>query len=561
MKYMKLGTKPDTFYTEEAVRSVLSDVPTDLIIHVNNTKYLLHKFPLLLKCGLIQRLCSNADNETGQPIPIALHDIPGGEEAFELCAKFCYGITINLSAHNFVAAISAAKFLRMTESVAKGNFIAKLDLFFESCILLGWKDSIMTLQSLWRHSGWSDDHRIMQPCMNSVIEKILIHPSQVAWSYSYTRPGYTKKQQRSAAPKDWWTEDVSELDLDIFRSIISTIRSTKKFPPALIGEALHVYAFKHLPSPLEFQEQAQSSSARTDDILNKHQRVLEAIVSMIPTEPGSVSGSFLFRLLKIACYVGASTSTKAELIRRSGRQLDETTASDLLIPSTTDPQSHDISTVAAVLESFLLQFRRHMPREETERMIMSMTKVGRIYDDYLQIIASDSTLPVSKFIELAESLPEMAREEHDGLYQAIDTYLKEHAELSKAERKRLCRLIDCRKLSPEARANAIANDQLPLRTIVQLLFIEQERVGGAGGSKGAPAISTLNEFSDAMAAQDEARRFRHGLEGGHRREEPAMGARTDNTTVAPSPSEPKIAKDERKKKAEGLGYKCDNKTK
>ncbi|XP_064998393.1 BTB/POZ domain-containing protein At5g47800-like isoform X3 [Musa acuminata AAA Group] len=449
----------------------------------------------------------------------------------------------------------------MTESVAKGNFIAKLDLFFESCILLGWKDSIMTLQSLWRHSGWSDDHRIMQPCMNSVIEKILIHPSQVAWSYSYTRPGYTKKQQRSAAPKDWWTEDVSELDLDIFRSIISTIRSTKKFPPALIGEALHVYAFKHLPSPLEFQEQAQSSSARTDDILNKHQRVLEAIVSMIPTEPGSVSASFLFRLLKIACYVGASTSTKAELIRRSGRQLDETTASDLLIPSTTDPRFHDISTVAAVLESFLLQFHRHMPREETERMIMSMTKVGRIYDDYLQIIASDSTLPVSKFIELAESLPEMAREEHDGLYQAIDTYLKEHAELSKAERKRLCRLIDCRKLSPEARANAIANDQLPLRTIVQLLFIEQERVGGAGGSKGAPAISTLNEFSDAMAAQDEARRFRHGLEGGHRREEPAMGAITDNTTVAPSPSEPKIAKDERKKKAEGLGEKCDNKTK
>ncbi|URD93281.1 NPH3 family [Musa troglodytarum] len=554
MKYMKLGTKPDTFYTEEAVRSVLSDVPTDLIIHVNNTKYLLHK------CGLIQRLCSNADNETGQPIPMALHDIPGGEEAFELCAKFCYGITINLSAHNFVAAVSAAKFLRMTESVAKGNFIAKLDLFFESCILQGWKDSIMTLQSLWRHSAWSDDHRIMQPCMNSVIEKILIHPSQVTWSYIYTRPGYTKKPQRSAAPKDWWTEDVSELDLDIFRSIISTIRSTKKFLPTLIGEALHVYACKHPPSPLEFQEQAQSSSALTDDTLNKHQRVLEAIVSMIPTEPGSVSGSFLFRLLKIACYVGASTSTKAELIRRSGRQLDETTASDLLIPSTTDPQSHDFGTVAAVLESFLLQFRRHMPREETERMIMSTTKVGRIYDGYLQIIASDSTLPVSKFIELAESLPEMAREEHDGLYQAIDTYLKEHAELSKAERKRLCRLIDCRKLSPEVRANAIANDQLPLRTIVQLLFIEQDRVGGAGGSKGASVISTLNEFSDAMAALDEARRFRHGLEGGHRREDPAMGARTDNIRVAPSPSEPKIAKDERKK-AEGLGDKYYNKTK
>lgn len=43
---------------------------------------------------------------------LELHDIPGGEDAFELCAKFCYGITIDLSAHNFVSAICAAKFLQ-----------------------------------------------------------------------------------------------------------------------------------------------------------------------------------------------------------------------------------------------------------------------------------------------------------------------------------------------------------------------------------------------------------------------------------------------------------------
>ncbi|WOK98142.1 BTB/POZ domain-containing protein [Canna indica] len=553
MKYMKLGIKPDTFYTEEAIRSVLSDVPTDLIIHVNNTKYLLHKFPLLLKCGLIQHLCTNIDNETDQPIPIALHDIPGGEEAFELCAKFCYGIGINLSAHNFVAAISAAKFLRMTESVAKGNFIAKLELFFESCILQGWKDSIATLQSIWKLSGWSDDHRIVQPCLDSVIRKILIHPSQVIWSYTYTRPGYTKKKQRKAAPKDWWTEDVSDLDLDLFRSIISTIRSTKKLPAALIGEALHVYACKHLPSPLEIQGQAQCSSARTDDTLNKHRKVLEAIVSMIPSAPGSVSGRFLFRLLKIANYVGASSSVKAELVRRSGRQMDEVTAYDLIIPSTSNPQSPDISIVHAILDNFLLQFRRPMPPEETERMIMSMTKVGRTYDSYLQIIASESSLPVSKFIELAESVPEMAREEHDGLYQAIDTYLKGHPELSKTEKKRLCRMIDCQKLSLEARSNAIANDHLPLRTIVQLLFVEQEK-SGVGSSKVAHVITPPNEVSYATVDRDDTRRSRRGPEGGHRYKEPALGPGAEKTRMVPSPSEPKMAK-ERKKKDQEFGAK------
>lgn len=143
-------------------------------------------------------------------------------------------------------------------------------------------------------------------------------------------------------------------------------------------------------------------------------------MSMIPTEAGSVSGSFLLRLLKIANYVRASPSTKAELIRRSGQQLDEVNASDLLIPSAINPQSHDISMAEAILESFLLHLRRHVPREESERKI---TKVGRIFDSFLQIIARESSLAVPKFIEVAGSLPEMARVEHDGLYQAIDTYL------------------------------------------------------------------------------------------------------------------------------------------
>lgn len=110
---------------------------------------------------------------------MALHDVPGGEQAFELCAKFCYGITISLSAHNFVQAISAARFLQMTESVTKGNFIMKLESFFESFILHGWKDPIVTLHSAGKLSGWLDNPKIVQPCMDSIIEKILAHPSKV----------------------------------------------------------------------------------------------------------------------------------------------------------------------------------------------------------------------------------------------------------------------------------------------------------------------------------------------------------------------------------------------
>ena len=67
----------------------------------------------------------------------------------------------------------------MTESVAKGNVIVKLESFFDSWILQGWKDPIVTLQSVGKLSGWLDNPRIVQPCMDAIIEKILAEPSKV----------------------------------------------------------------------------------------------------------------------------------------------------------------------------------------------------------------------------------------------------------------------------------------------------------------------------------------------------------------------------------------------
>lgn len=63
--------------------------------------------------------------------------------------------------------------------------------------------------------------------------------------------------------------------------------------------------------------------------------------------------------------------------------------------------------------------------------------------------------------------------------------------MSKAERKHLCQLIDCKKLSSEVRSEAIANNRLPLRVLVQLLFVEQERAGRISGSHGTPPIAPL----------------------------------------------------------------------
>lgn len=476
MKYMKIGTKPDTFHTEQATRTVISDVPSDLLIQINNISYLLHKFPLVPKCGLLQRLC--CDSGDLDKVSIELHDIPGGEESFELCAKFCYGIKINLSAYNFVPAFCAAKFLGMTESVDKGNFVPKLEAFLNSCILEGWKDSIVTLETTVKLPDWSENLGIIRKCIDSIVEKILTPPPKVTWSYTYTRPGYSKKHHHSV-PKDWWTEDISDLDIDLFRCIITAVRSTYMLPPQLIGEALHVYACRWLPDTTNIRAPPPDQSSDDETLLTeKNRRIVDTIASMIPGDKGSVSVGFLLRLLIIANYLGGvSPATKTELLRRSSLQLEEASVNDLLFPShsSTDPEFYDIDLVLALLQSFLVLWRRQSPAQNSHYFFRTMRKVGKLIDAYLQVVARDANMPVSKVASLAEALPDIAREDHDDIYKAIDIYLKEHPDLSKADKKRLCRILDCQKLSPEVRAHAVKNERLPLRIVVQVLFFEQER--------------------------------------------------------------------------------------
>ncbi|KAE8660602.1 Exocyst complex component SEC15B [Hibiscus syriacus] len=73
-------------------------------------------------------------------------------------------------------------------------------------------------------------------------------------------------------------------------------------------------------------------------------------------------------------------------------------------------------------------------------------------------------MPISKLVSLAEALLDVAREDHDGLYKSINIYLKEHPEVSKAENKRLCRMLDCQ--SPFVR-KAFASGRP--ETLLQLL--------------------------------------------------------------------------------------------
>jgi hypothetical protein len=196
-----------------------------------------------------------------------------------------------------------------------------------------------------------------------------------------------------------------------------TIRSTHVLPPQLIGESLHVYACKWLPSIINLQNSG-SSVSQTDESKEKNRKILETIVSMIPADRGSVSVGFLLKLLSMSNLLGVSTVLKTELIKRASIQFHEAKVSDL--------NFYDVELVQVVLESFLKFWKRISPGDADNRhyLLRSIRKVGKIVDSYLQVVARDDNMEVSKFVALAETVPAIGRLEHDDLYQAISIYLK-----------------------------------------------------------------------------------------------------------------------------------------
>lgn len=425
------------------------------------------QFPLLSKCLRLQRLCLESHDSPQHQI-VQLPDFPGGVEAFELCAKFCYGITITLSAYNIVAARCAAEYLQMTEEVEKGNLIYKLEVYFNFCILHGWKDSIVTLQTTKALSLWSEDLGITSRCIDVIASKVLRNPSKVSLSHSHSRRvrddisyNGTESMRHKSTSKGWWAEDLAELSIDLYWRTMIAVKSGGKTPSNLIGDALKIYAYRWLPNVTknrnvenkrEVDSDSDSDSDSASEISSKHCLLLESIVSLLPAEKGAVSCSFLLKLLEAANILNASSS-KMELARRVGLQLEEATVNDLLIPSLsyTNDMVYEVDLVMTIVEEFMLQakspptspprsklaFERRRSRsaeninfelQESRRSSSashsSKLKVARLVDKYLQEVAKDVNLPLSKFIALAETIPEFARHDHDDLYRAIDSYLK-----------------------------------------------------------------------------------------------------------------------------------------
>lgn len=336
---------------------------------------------------------------------------------------------------------------------------------------------------------WLFLQQIIGRCIDSISSKATVEPAKVDWSYTSSRQfrssvihhasgieqaspaTWNETHGRgvlSPAPKDWWVEDISELDIDLYRRVMVAIKA-KGMSQELVGAAIQVFALKWLPGVSKEHTMLDNPGMITEETSYKHlematknKHLLETIVSLLPSEKGASSCTFLLKLLKAATVLDASSTTRMELARRVGLQLEEAPLRDLLIPSLSYSSDaiYDVDLVMRIMEHYLMQNhsppgspeanpeRPHSPNHRrgdsvenidfsennhhhhhqhhrlTSATNTSMLKVAKLIDRYLAEIARDANLPLPKFMQLAESVPDFARPIHDNLYRAIDMYLK-----------------------------------------------------------------------------------------------------------------------------------------
>ncbi|XP_052170392.1 BTB/POZ domain-containing protein At5g48800 [Diospyros lotus] len=469
---------------------IFRDVPSDITIVVSGGAFALHKFPLVSRSGRIRKLIAERrDSDTSR---IELPSLQGGAESFELAAKFCYGVNFEITAANVAQLCCVSDYLEMTEEFSKNNLSSRAEEYLDSIVCKNLEMCVEVLQQCEDLLPLADELKIVSRCIDSIASKACVE--QIASSFSrleYSSSGRLHMSRQAKPEGDWWVEDLSVLRIDLYQRVIKAMKC-RGVRAESIGASLMNYAEKELTRKSSLGNPSGQPKADVLAGSNGHERlVVETIVGLLPLEKLAIPISFLFGLLRSAVLLDCTVASRLDLERRIGSQLDMATLDDLLIPSFRHAGDtlFDVDTVHRILINFSQQddseeddmedgslFESDSPHSPSQS---ALYKVSKLVDNYLAEIAPDANLKLNRLIAIADALPAHARTVHDGLYRAIDIYLKAHYGLSDADKKRLCKLLDFQKLSQEAGAHAAQNERLPLQSMVQVLYFEQLRLRNA----------------------------------------------------------------------------------
>ncbi|CAK9311411.1 unnamed protein product [Citrullus colocynthis] len=417
---------------------------------------------------------------------IEIDDFPGGSNGFELISRFCYNhAQIEITVSNVALLHCCAVFLGMTEDVAAGNLIRQTENFLDEIFYWPWSDLILCLQSCDSFFTFADSSGLLQKLICALLAKIaqnsnasLVTPS----SSSSSSPDNASGSSR-VSTKSWWFDDMSLLPVQIIEKVVQGMGSYGSSNNSLILTRFLLHYLKTAA-----QSTVGYGSGRPRGEYGGLADTAVHGVVMVGKSMFSCRG--LFWVLRVVSGFGLSRDCRNGLERMIGGMLDQAKLDDLLI-SGHHKCTYDVNLVIRLIRVFV--------NSDGAYSVHKLKKVGKLVDKYLGEISPDQNLKISKFLGVAESLPDCARDCFDGVYRAIDIYLESHPNLSMEERSRLCRCLNHEKLSLETCKALAKNPRVPPRTAVEALKC-QARGGGCSGEEETTTMAMVAGEEDDQSS-------------------------------------------------------------
>jgi hypothetical protein len=373
-----------------------------------------------------------------EAVSIKLAGFPGGADGFELVARFCYNNgRVLLCPSNLPLLHCAAVFLEMTEEVCACNLLAQAEAFVNGLCYWTWGDVLAAVRSCEPFAAAADASGLLERLISALFSKITATPetptaaaaaavgtptnrSSSSCSSSPDTVGFgrlsssitkTPESMRPCAGREWWFDDMTSLSPPTIEKAMRVLGcyGVENKNLILTRFLLH-YLRAATRRPLALCEGERDGAALAG--------LADTAVHGVALVGGTAfSCRGLFWVLRIVSAVGLSRECRHKLERLMGLMLDQATLDDLLV-SGDDGGVYDVNLVMRLVRVFVAS------QEEADAPSQRMRKVGRLLDKYLGEISPDHGLKVSKFLAVAESLPDAARDCYDGVYRALDIYLE-----------------------------------------------------------------------------------------------------------------------------------------
>ncbi|XP_016478620.1 BTB/POZ domain-containing protein At5g48130-like [Nicotiana tabacum] len=462
-------------------------LPVTVRVRIGNRTFNLHKHPLFSKSGYFRRQLVNESNEVELP-----GNFPGGQETFEMMALFIYGSSTLVDPFNVAALRCAAEFLEMTEEYSSSNLCERFDIYLNQVVLQSWDDTLIVLQKCQILLPLAEELLIVSRCIESLAfmacmeildpERRRDHP--VVTLEALASQHWSDEKVKEILSQDLWIKDLIALPFPFFKRIISSLRR-QGMKEKYVSPIVLFYANKWVLSEKkhQFWQNASKESEvdnnaddnnNNNDTNEKVSKILQGILELLRMgEKASkvIPVGFYFCLLSRSLQLGLRIESREKLQDQIASLLYLAQVEDFLLPeSNNDSISSCIElTIMKSIFSKYVTFGMELPHTPSPRNYV----VAELWDAYLTKIATDPKWSAKRFLELIETVPLSSRQTHDHLYRALSTFLMAHPDMSQEEKGLVCKYLNCQKLSQEVCIEAVQNELMPLRLIVQALFVQQ----------------------------------------------------------------------------------------